>query len=226
MKDFFLQILFFLFPDLCFGCGRLGLSLCSGCFHQFPLKPHVRVLELKTGEKLEVICATEYEDGPHVKLLHAFKYQHRFDLARQLAPPLACSLSRLVDLHEMEKIVLVPIPLFKTRERERGYNQALELTRKVAQSLGLSRLDLLVRVRDTGSQMEIEKRADRMKNLEGAFEVDEKLLESLGALNLKEVIIYLVDDVLTSGATLINAAEALRLAGFKDVRGLVLCDRE
>ena len=99
---------------------------------------------------------------------------------------------------------LVPVPLHPARLRQRGYDQALELARPVATLLGLPlRAGLLQRVRATPAQSQLDAPA-RRRNLRGAFQAASQSLPAHVAL---------VDDVMTTGATLHAAATALRKAG-------------
>lgn len=105
--------------------------------------------------------------------------------------------------------VLVPIPLHRRRLRERGYDQALELARPLSRQLRLSLLDHgLVRVRDTAAQSLLDA-GQRRRNLRGAFAWRH-------GLPLPAHIV-LIDDVMTTGATLHSAAAALRRAGAQRV---------
>jgi len=110
--------------------------------------------------------------------------------------------------------LLLPMPLSRARLRERGFNQALELARRLAPR----KTDpaLLLRTRDTPAQSGLT-RAERLRNLRGAFAV-----EPLRAAELRDRRIVLVDDVMTSGASLFAAAQVLRHAGAAHVAGLVL----
>ena len=115
--------------------------------------------------------------------------------------------------------LLLPIPLSKERMQTRGFNQAWELTRALAtQSSSLGRTDasLLLRVKNTQSQTEL-LRQERLANVRGAFQVD-----PLRTAELKGKRVVLVDDVMTSGASLFTAARALREAGAAHITGLVL----
>lgn len=108
------------------------------------------------------------------------------------------------------RILLVPIPLHKTRARERGFNQIELALRFLPQELRdgtLSTLapDVLLRTRATPQQTRLSRSA-RLSNVAGAFEVAPDI-------SLKHTHVYLLDDVTTTGATLVNAATPLRRAG-------------
>jgi len=104
---------------------------------------------------------------------------------------------------------LVPLPLHRARLRSRGYDQALELSRPLAQAFGLPLLDrALVRRRATPAQSRLDAAA-RRRNLRGAFDADPAVV--------LPPHVAIVDDVVTTGATLHAAARALRRAGAQRV---------
>lgn len=109
---------------------------------------------------------------------------------------------------------LLPLPLSEARLRTRGFNQALELARQLAPAK--TRPDVLLRLRETPAQSSLP-REQRLRNLQGAFGVATGLEGQLGGRRL-----LLIDDVMTSGATLHAAATALRAAGADQVSALVL----
>ncbi len=107
---------------------------------------------------------------------------------------------------ELRKPVLVPIPLGRARRKERGYNQVEEVVMRASKELGIHmENDMLVRTRETASQVSLTREA-RRENMHGAFTC------SRGGIDSKHTYI-LVDDVITTGATLQSAIEALRAAG-------------
>jgi ComF family protein len=110
----------------------------------------------------------------------------------------------------LEGQVLVPVPLHPRRLRQRGFDQGRELVRLLARGTGLVRADVLQRVVDTGPQSQLDERR-RRANLRGAF----------AATRAVPAQVVLVDDVMTTGATLAAAASALRKAGVRQVRAWV-----
>ena len=115
--------------------------------------------------------------------------------------------------------LIVPIPLSKERLQTRGFNQAWELAAALASQSGCTaRLDgtLLLRVKNTRPQTEL-KREARLENVKGAFQID-----PLRALDISGKRVVLIDDVMTSGASLFTAASVLRAAGAAHITGIVL----
>ncbi|MEZ0309148.1 MAG: ComF family protein [Ramlibacter sp.] len=110
--------------------------------------------------------------------------------------------------------VVLPMPLSSERLAERGFNQSLELARALSPRKTQPRL--LLRIRNTAAQSALDRKA-RLGNVQGAFAV-----EPLQAARLRGLRVVLVDDVMTSGASMYSAAQALRQAGAAAVSGLVL----
>ena len=110
--------------------------------------------------------------------------------------------------------VLIPVPLHRTRLRQRGFDQALELVRDIARDLEMPlAANLLRRIRATQAQTDLAAGA-RRRNVRGAFAVDQA---TLARLPLHPVAI-LLDDVMTTGSTLAECARVLRAHGFAEVR--------
>ena len=116
-------------------------------------------------------------------------------------------------IHEAD--LVLPIPLSRERLAERGFNQALLLARRLGATEKIC-TDLLLRVLHTPAQSQLT-RAQRLRNLRASFAVD-----PLKAAEIKGRRVLLVDDVMTTGATLQTAALRLKQAGAAEVRALVL----
>jgi ComF family protein len=143
---------------------------------------------------------------PLDKLIHSFKYNGNLALAPMFAEALAASVN-------VEADVLVPMPLAPSRLRERGFNQALELARSVGRIIRTPVVrDACRRVRDTLPQASLPW-GDRAKNIRRAFVCD---------ADLKGKRVAVIDDVLTTGATLNELARNLRQAGAAEVYGWVV----
>jgi ComF family protein len=138
------------------------------------------------------------------------KFGHSLAAGRVLAGLWLDSAGELPALPQL----LIPVPLHRDRLRERGYNQALELARPLAHALRLPvDAKILARTRATPAQTNLDAKT-RRKNLRGAFEVDDLALKSVSA---GVAHVALIDDVMTTGATLRECARALKRAGFARV---------
>ena len=150
--------------------------------------------------------------GPVRAALHALKY----DGARRLAEPLGAALAQRWRRAAAGGDLLVPVPVHAARRRERGYDQAVLLAGACGRALGLPVREALVRVESTQAQHGLG-RTDRTANVSGAFAVAEPY---------RRVVqgrwIVVVDDVVTTGATLSGCAAALYRAGALAVSGLAV----
>ena len=114
-----------------------------------------------------------------------------------------------------EKSIFVPIPLHRSKKAKRGYDQVTLLSKELSKKLGIRTVELIERNRRTNSQYTLT-REERSKNLKDAFDVKKGIVP-----NASETI-FLIDDVVTSGATFMSAAKTLKKAGYKKVYGLAL----
>lgn len=162
-----------------------------------------------------VFAAVDYA-FPWASLLGRFKFSSQPELARILAGLLASDLQRHAAFDQIDWIV--PIPLARARLQERGYNQSLLLARQLVRITGKPcHADLLLRWRHTATQSALPHATDRRSNLAGAFMPAPHWLPRLRGRR-----IALVDDVMTTGTTLHEAATCLRNAGAAEVWGWVV----
>jgi len=165
---------------------------------------------------LDVCVVAVSYDYPWVEVLQDFKFRAAPHWAKTLAEvmrqaPKACEALELADW-------LLPIPLSRQRLRQRGYNQALLLARALAGHK--VHANWLLRPRHTEVQSHLS-RAQRLGNLRKAFALAPKAAQSLAGRR-----VVLVDDVITTGATMHAAATLLRQAGVQHVTGLALARTE
>jgi ComF family protein len=139
----------------------------------------------------------------------AFKYQDEWGRGDHLGDRLVGPLGSVPAIG-----VIVPVPLHPTRHRQRGYNQSALIARRAGGTLSTPVWEALMRVRPTDRQVGLGAVA-RRANVAGAFEV------AAGA-RLEGQHVVLVDDVITTGATLAACAEALRAAGAAEVSAVTL----
>lgn len=216
------------FPPSCVNCGDMveASPLRHVCVACEPLIVPVRAPHCPCcghpyygeteGERLCVHCeglqpefgegrTTVLFKGPARALVHELKYHHGLHVLEDIAT--------LVVRHEyvagfLRGAVLVPVPLHSRKQRERGYNQGLELARTLAAALGEGTrvAELLRRVADTQTQTNLD-REQRRANLKNAFAL------APGAVITSDLRHVLIDDVFTTGSTLNACAAVLRRAG-------------
>lgn len=189
-------------------CTRCGVPFaadygdnieCPSCIAEPPVYDRAR-------------AATVYDEASH-KLVVGFKHSDRTELAPILAQWLLRAGADLIT----PQSILVPAPLHRRRLLARRYNQSAMLAKWVANFAGSPYApDLLIRTRPTPPQKNLSASA-RKRNVAGAFAVSDK-----GASAITNAHIVLIDDVLTTGATLSACAQALKKGGAERVDALLL----
>lgn len=193
-----------LFPHICSGCGNDILDpssfLCLRCIDAMPetnfeLHPNNPVEKKLWGRlNLESATAQYYFTGESLmkQLMHQFKYKGNKELGLQLGKMMGESISRSGRFHVD---ALIPLPLFPAKEKKRGYNQAAVLCEGIAESLQVPVLkDIIIRSQHTDTQTK-KRRIERWQNMEGKFIV-------VKPASIRDKHLLLVDDVITTGATL------------------------
>ncbi|MFT7184394.1 MAG: ComF family protein [Oceanicoccus sp.] len=204
------RLLTILFPSPCLICGYLEEILCIDCQKQLKFLPHIRQVN-----ELRIYSPHLYEKATAVEqLINPFKYSHQSRVAHYFAPKMVETL-RL--LGSQDQPILVPVPLHKKRFKERGYNQSFILASLVAKQLGLEVCEYLIRTKETQSQAQVARKKDRIANLKDAFETQSTPAQGRHLI--------LVDDIVTSGATLLECQRCLLSAGAHSVSALTLANR-
>ncbi|MGQ9550220.1 MAG: ComF family protein [Roseiflexus sp.] len=200
------HLLSLLLPDRCVGCNQLGALLCDTCRHRlvaYDGEPP-QVTDHLTGVRVAYVF-----DGPLRQAVHQLKYRSRQRAAR----PLGALLADYLRAHPLPCDALVPVPLHPDRLAERGFNQAELLAREVARVTGVPLIvGPLVRIRATRQQALLDT-SGRIENVAGAF---------VWRGPPPPACVALVDDVLTTGATVNACAQALRAGGAREVYALAL----
>ena len=181
----------FLKPPWCQICGLPRWSAaCAGCREHPPLFRKLRAIAFYEPTLREAI--------------HLMKYEKKQVISKHLVQLLQAHLPE--DLASTDYDFLLPVPLHVNRFRQRGFNQAEQIAQGVAKVWRVPvRTDILVRIRDTVPLSSLNSHEERMKSINGAFEV--QLPDSIQ--NRK---ILLIDDIFTTGTTINEALKALQVA--------------
>jgi len=197
----FKNILAVLFPQKCLGCKKENEILCSDCL--------LKISRPDTPYLNGVHIAANYQDLVLKKALWMLKYQGVKHLAKPLAEIVK---ERIWKKLETENWLVVPVPLSKNKLRHRGYNQAEMIAGELSDNV---RADILFKKFHTKSQVEVKNKEERLANIIGSFEIK-------NPEKIKGKKIILIDDVLTTGATMREAKKVLKQAGAKKVVGVVV----
>jgi ComF family protein len=194
-------------PPFCWACGQTSPSrdpLCLGC------RSRLRWLDRQPVELagVEVWAPVAY-DGPARALVRGLKFRGAAGLAETMAAQIAaCAPSDLL----RPPAVLVPVPLHPRRARARGFNQAERIAAALGRRTGLAVSDCLCRPGDASAHQVGRGRGERLSGMAGAVD----MRPAIGA----PLVALLVDDVVTTGATLAACADALHRGYAEEVSGL------
>lgn len=204
-----------LFPEHCLGCRVRGEIICIRC------ESNLRRAERETEHTIH--ASFDYRDPVIKKAIWNLKYYRRKSLGAKLGTLLYESM--LEELSELESykgaapISLIPVPVSHSRMRHRGYNQAEVIAYNFANACGANfvrvRNDIVKKSLDTEAQARITNRAERLKNIRGAFEVRNPDFVRGGTF-------IVVDDVTTTGGTMREIIKVLKKAGAKHVVGFAI----
>ncbi len=232
LAELFLSIVF---PPKCLVCGRkhggkTAVLICENCFKSIGINSSFscpecgkRIYDYKKfcahEPRFLLLAAVSYKNPAARELIHALKYQRLKTAAGPLAKILKISLEEnpWVKTANFNNFLALPIPLHPKKEKARGFNQSLLILKKLSELITLPEIqdNVLIKVRNTNSQIELADYKERTENVSGSFEILEK--KKIAGKN-----ILLLDDVFTSGATIKEAARVLKEAGAKKIIGLVV----
>jgi competence protein ComFC len=182
----------------------------------------------KTTPLDNLIVAAKYGRNNVARLVHAFKYNFAEDLSRPLSDVI---IKALLKNNLLLPDLIVPVPLHRRRLRWRGFNQAELLANHIAQNLvpGFPLpvfADLIRRKKFTPPQMKIKNYKERQKNIQNAFSLAFSSSTSLTSSSLNGKSILLIDDICTTGSTLLECAKLLKESGAKKVFAAVIARQE
>ena len=220
-------ILNIVFPKKCISCGKSGIDLCLECLKDAP--------SAERESAKWIFPLYDYRHPTIKKSLWLFKYKSKKKLASVFAEILynkiTEELSELSILENFVNPILIPIPLSTKRRHERGYNQTELVCIELIKINNLRSTDakaladrhcvdmrleknILIKIKDIEHQARIKDRKERIKNIIGSFAIKnpEKNIELIKNKN-----VILIDDILTTGATLSEARKVLKQAGARKI---------
>lgn len=231
-----MSIFDFIFPKKCVNCRKTDDYLCQNCFIYLSFDTNSLCLVCNRASFNNLThpkCISKYSiDGcfsalaynkTAQKLIYNFKYKpYLSDLKHFLSDLFYESIIQNENFQRQIQAgewIFVPIPLYSSKLRKRGYNQSEILAKELSKKFGFSTQNLIKRTRDTKTQFKL-KKEEREENMKEAFEILNHPSASSGFR--KNCSIFLVDDIVTTGSTLKEAANILKRNGANKVFGLTL----
>ncbi len=221
------------FPKKCINCGKGKDFICEDCFSIIEILendycPFCFPPKITPGGKTcsfckkdyfldGLICATNLENIVVKKAIHLFKYPPFLkELSRHLSYLIINHLKLTNNESRFRNFILTPIPISNKRLSFRGFNQSEEIAQELSSLLNLPMEKIIRRIKNTSPQTTLDK-DHRRNNVLNAFIIEEKFQQKI-----KEKNILLIDDVLTTGATINEAAKILKENGAKSAWGAVI----
>jgi ComF family protein len=208
-----------LFPARCIGCQRRGVALCVACRRELPYLPQGVCHRCGSQRGARGVCRGCRRLSPVVSALRAaFAYEGaartavltlKFKSGRYLAPLMGELLRDELARHPLQADLIIPVPLAAGRLRRRGFNQATLLAEEVSASVGGTVLEGALQRQERPAQQSL-RALERLVNLEGAF-------TCLRPMEVQGNRVLLIDDVVTTGATVSACADTLAQAGARRI---------
>lgn len=199
------EIIDILWPKTCLGCGKEGQYICKDCAIFLS-----EVDMIEAGPRSNIMSVWEYE-GLMEKLILKIKYDGCYDIINELVE----KAFKTIELNLPPDIYITYVPMYRKKEKRRGFNQAELIAKKVGERTNRPVVKLLEKIKDNRSQVGLgpQERAENVKNV---FKMIEVRPQSMW----QNVLI--VDDVYTTGATMGECIKILKKAGVKNVWGFTL----
>ena len=200
-----------IFPRTCVVCGELlspqEKDICINCLSTLPKieKIHLDEIEKSFWGKVEIERATSFmyyhKNSPYNNLIHRLKYKNRPDTGDRLAFLAAKEIAESGFFDDIDAIV--PLPLSKRKMRQRGYNQCDYIAKGLSRATGIPVIKNVVKRLKNNETQTHKSRDERWQNVEGIFALSDATL-------LEGKHILLIDDILTTGATLASCAKSIQ----------------
>ena len=199
------EIIDILWPKTCLGCGKEGQYICKDCAIFLS-----EVDMIEAGPRSNIMSVWEYE-GLMEKLILKIKYDGCYDIINELVE----KAFKTIELNLPPDIYITYVPMYRKKEKRRGFNQAELIAKKVGERTNRPVGKLLEKIKDNRPQVNLgpQERAENVKNV---FKMIEVRPQSMW----QNVLI--VDDVYTTGATVGECVRVLKKSGVKNVWGFTL----
>ena len=204
MKDFLLGLLDWIYKKKCYCCGKSkeSVKLCSDCYDELDFLP---AKVNRSFNNYDIYCAGIYSRKLQ-KIIRGLKYHNQRDLAFYLAK-FMYQYWQMLDKNG--NYVIVPVPIYEARKKQRKYNHMDLVAEELSQLSGYKvDFDIIKRVKNTKPQYKL-KKTERMKNLDKAFKVDPN--------KDKNIKLLLIDDICTTGSTFEEMIREFNKEGFFDI---------
>jgi ComF family protein len=245
IKNFLLDILF---PASCLSCGKYGSWICPECFSRIKILfdqvcPYCEKITTDSGQICPqcrkkflnenrsadldgLLVSARYHENNLARLVHFYKY----NFLKDLSVPLSRLIMKVITKNNFPlPDAILPVPLYPRRLRWRGFNQsellADYLGKNLAPGFSIPILsDLIIRKKYTAPQMKIKDYKKRRQNIAEAFAINRNCAEPDKIILNKKIL--LIDDICTTGSTILECAEVLKKAGAREVFGAVIARQE
>jgi ComF family protein len=198
LKNIFESLLDLFFPASCLICSEYleeDVLVCTNCLHN---------LKLHRNENKSYLSVFSYSDKIRI-LIHELKYNNRPEIGRIMGKEMGSKLKRYIN---PDRMILLPVPLHKKRLRKRGYNQSEMICAGFSEIINIPvETGLLIRRKNNISQTALNA-SGRSENVKGIFEAGSAVVDP-------ETTIFIVDDLITTGATTREAVSELKKQGYK-----------
>lgn len=225
LLDLLEKLIQFIFPNHCLQCQVQTLELfCHDCLEKI-FFPRVRIFKHKEIG-LKVFSALRYQTG--VQKLIKSKFVDKPQVFQQAGQLLAKATCATNSIAQWSEYIFVPVPCHWTRMATRGFNQCQILAQAICKKMEYSYCNLLTKTKATDSQASTNKKIQRLANVKNCFQINQRELSKLLEKQQKKSIkVVIVDDLVTSGATLLQCARVLKECfGECEILGLTLSSKD
>jgi competence protein ComFC len=198
-----------LFPRFCIGCKKMDTLMCNKCYQTIHFYPFSFDIQIENNN-LDSLTAMAHYEGAVQSGIQQLKYNSVKDIGTLFGTMIHHTTTFPIP------DIITSTPLHKNRQRERGFNQAEVIAQSLSKSLHVPYHQLLIRTKKTMAQAKTHSKDERLTQLKNIFALHSQ------APNIKGKTILILDDVITTGATLNECAIVLKHSGCRAIHGLAV----